>query len=73
MQLRVKRKRNPSLSKYDAPLQGSLMSSKYVKLQAEAESKARMYSDLKPIMASEDMKEGVASFLERREAVFTGK
>ena len=58
-----------------APLgvQGSLMSSKYVKLQSEAESKARMYSDLKPIMESEDMKEGVASFLERREAVFTGK
>lgn len=58
-----------------APLgvQGSLMSSKYVRLQAETESKARMFSDLKPIMESDDMKEGIASFLERREAVFTGK
>ena len=58
-----------------APLgvQGSLMSSKYVRLPAEAESKERMFRDLKPIMDSDDMKEGVASFLERREAVFTGK
>jgi len=58
-----------------APLgvQGSLMSSKYVRLQGEAESKARLFNDLKPIMESDDMKEGVASFLERRKAVFTGK
>lgn len=58
-----------------APLgvQGSLMSSKYVRLPAETESKERMYRDLKPIMDSDDMKEGVASFMERREAVFSGK
>jgi len=58
-----------------APLgvQGSLMSSKYVRLQGETESKARLFNDLKPIMESDDMREGVASFLERREAVFTGK
>jgi hypothetical protein len=44
-----------------------------VKLPAETESKERMYRDLKPIMDSDDMKEGVASFMERREAVFSGK
>ena len=58
-----------------APLgvQGSLMSSKYVRIQGEAESKGRMMTDLLPIMASDDMKEGVMSFLERREANFKGK
>ncbi len=58
-----------------APLgvQGSLMSSKYVRMQTEADAKARLYRDLQPIMKSKDMQEGVMSFLQRREAVFSGE
>ncbi len=58
-----------------APLgvQGSLMSSKYVRMQGEVEAKAHLFTDLKPIMKSKDMQEGVMSFLERREAVFCGE
>ena len=32
-----------------------------------------MFPDLVPVMASEDAKEGVQSFMERREARFTGR
>ncbi len=58
-----------------APLgvQGSLRSSRYTRQVIEAQAKDYLYSELKPIMASEDMQEGVRSFLERREAKFTGK
>jgi enoyl-CoA hydratase/carnithine racemase len=57
-----------------APLgvQGSLMSSKYVRLQQEETAKARLFKDLMPVMKSKDMQEGLMSFLERRDAVFTG-
>lgn len=57
-----------------APLgvQGSLMSSKYVRMQQEIEAKSRLFTDLKPVMESADMKEGLLSFLQRREAKFTG-
>ena len=58
-----------------APLgvQGSLRSSRTAKLQGHAAAKARLFPDLQPVMASEDVKEGIQSFLERREAVFKGK
>jgi len=58
-----------------APLgvQGSLMSSKYVRMHGELEAKSRIFTDLQPIMKSKDMQEGVMSFLQRREAVFTGE
>ena len=39
----------------------------------EAEAARRILPDLQPLMGSEDVKEGVASFLERREANFAGR
>ena len=58
-----------------APLgvQGVLKSAKIAVSAGEAEAKRRVFQDLQPVMASEDVKEGVQSFLERREAVFRGK
>jgi enoyl-CoA hydratase len=57
-----------------APLavQASLRSSRLaVEAGAEA-AKARMMEDARGVMASEDAAEGMRSFLERRDAVFTG-
>ena len=42
-------------------------------LADEAQAAARLLPDLAPIMASEDAREGVMSFLERRQARFTGR
>lgn len=58
-----------------APLgvQGALKSSRTAWLQGEAAAMREMFPDLVPVMASEDAKEGVQSFLERREARFTGR
>ena len=39
----------------------------------ETEAAARLLPDLKPIMASDDAREGVQSFMERRAARFTGR
>ena len=33
----------------------------------------QIFTDLVPVMKSEDAQEGIASFLERREAVFKGR
>jgi enoyl-CoA hydratase/carnithine racemase len=41
--------------------------------EGEAASAARLLPDLHPILASEDAKEGVQSFVERRTAKFTGR
>jgi enoyl-CoA hydratase len=41
--------------------------------EGEAEAARRLLPDLQPLMGSEDVKEGVASFLERREANFAGR
>ncbi|MAP32177.1 MAG: enoyl-CoA hydratase [Marinobacter sp.] len=58
-----------------APLgvQGSLKSSKIAVSEGQEAAKERMFPELRPVMASEDVKEGIQSFLERREAVFKGK
>ena len=58
-----------------APLgvQGSLKSSKIAVSEGQEAAKQRLFPDLQPVMASEDVKEGIQSFLERREAVFKGK
>ncbi|WLQ14200.1 crotonase/enoyl-CoA hydratase family protein [Hahella aquimaris] len=58
-----------------APLgvQGSLVSSKLARLQGEEVAKAQLFSEIKGLMNSEDMQEGIASFLERRDAVFKGR
>jgi enoyl-CoA hydratase/carnithine racemase len=51
----------------------SLKNSRIAQQQAEAAAIARMMADLAPLMSSEDVKEGVQSFVERREAKFQGK
>ncbi|PAV25265.1 enoyl-CoA hydratase [Tamilnaduibacter salinus] len=58
-----------------APLgvQGSLKSSRLAVLEGERVAKQRLFPDLRPVMASDDVKEGIQSFLERREARFQGR
>ncbi|RBW48421.1 enoyl-CoA hydratase [Marinobacter sp. F3R11] len=58
-----------------APLgvQGSLRSSKIAVSEGQEAAKQRLFPDLQPVMASEDVKEGIQSFLERRDAVFKGR
>jgi len=58
-----------------APLgvQGVLRSTRLAATSGEAAALAVMFADLVPVFRSEDAKEGVASFLERREANFTGR
>ncbi|QSP94756.1 crotonase/enoyl-CoA hydratase family protein [Marinobacter salinisoli] len=52
---------------------GSLASSKLAVQQGEIAAKQHLFTSLQPVMASEDVKEGIQSFLERREAVFKGR
>ncbi|MCM0612803.1 crotonase/enoyl-CoA hydratase family protein [Marinobacter sediminum] len=58
-----------------APLgvRGSLKSSKLSVTDGQETAKQRLFPDLKPVMASDDVKEGIKSFLERRDAVFRGR
>jgi enoyl-CoA hydratase/carnithine racemase len=58
-----------------APLgvQGALKHSRITYLKGEDAVKDVLWEDTSAIMKSEDMKEGVQSFLERRPAVFKGK
>jgi enoyl-CoA hydratase/carnithine racemase len=58
-----------------APLgvQGSLASSRLARLEGHEAARRALFTSLEPVMASEDVKEGISSFLERREAVFEGK
>lgn len=57
-----------------APLgvRATLASARIARTQGEDAAIARLLPDLMPIMESEDCKEGVQSFIERREAVFKG-
>jgi enoyl-CoA hydratase len=58
-----------------APLgvQGSLKSSIVARQKGEMAALECLFPDLKPVMASDDVKEGLQSYLERREAVFKGR
>jgi enoyl-CoA hydratase len=58
-----------------APLgvRATLASSRLALAAEEGEAMGRLLGDLQPLMVSEDAKEGLASFLERRAAKFTGK
>ena len=58
-----------------APLgvQGSLKSSRIARLEGHTAAKERVFRDLAPVMESEDVQEGIQSFLERRDAVFQGR
>lgn len=51
----------------------TLASSRYALPTSEADAARRLLPDLAPVLASEDAREGLASFLERRAARFTGK
>jgi len=58
-----------------APLaiQASLKSSRTAVLQGEEHAMSELHSNLPPVAQSEDAKEGLMSFLERRKAVFKGR
>jgi enoyl-CoA hydratase/carnithine racemase len=58
-----------------APLgvQSALASSKKARMQGHDAALQTVFDDMPAIMKSQDVKEGISSFMERREAVFTGK
>ena len=58
-----------------APLavKAALKSSKTCRVHGQDEALKTVFNDLPEVMKSQDAQEGVRSFLERREAVFTGK
>ena len=58
-----------------APLgvRGALKSCRVAALQGEEAAKAAIFQDVAEVMKSEDMMEGLQSFIERRAAVFKGK
>ncbi|MGK7297007.1 MAG: crotonase/enoyl-CoA hydratase family protein [Candidatus Wenzhouxiangella sp. M2_3B_020] len=58
-----------------APLgvRGSLASSRLARLQGHDAAKRELFTSLKPVMESEDVQEGIRSFLERRDAEFKGR
>ena len=51
----------------------TLASSRYALPGREESAMKRLLPDLAPVLASDDVKEGIASFVERRAARFTGK
>jgi enoyl-CoA hydratase/carnithine racemase len=58
-----------------APLgvQASLRSSRHARLHGEPAAATCLFDDMRVVMKSEDAREGVASFLERRAARFVGR
>lgn len=58
-----------------APLgvRATIESARITQRQGEVEAARRLLPDLAPIMASADAREGMLSFVERREAKFTGR
>lgn len=58
-----------------APLgvQASLASARIARIQGDKAALARLLPDLMPIMKSDDVKEGIQAFIERRETRFKGR
>ena len=59
----------------DDPLgvRATIASARYALPARESEAAKRLLPDLQPLLASDDMREGLASFMERRPAKFTGR
>jgi len=51
----------------------TIASSRLAQPRAEAEAARRLLPDLAPLLASEDMQEGLAAFLQRRKGTFKGR
>jgi enoyl-CoA hydratase/carnithine racemase len=51
----------------------TLKSARIARIQGETAALARLLPDLQPLMQSEDVQEGIQSFIERRTAEFKGK
>ena len=51
----------------------ALKSARFAKANGDKAAFERLIPDLIPLMSSEDVKEGLMSFMERREANFKGK
>ena len=51
----------------------TLASSRHALAEAEAKAAARLLPDLQPLMASEDVQEGLRAFIERRPGTFRGR
>ena len=58
-----------------APLgvQATLRSARRARLEGELAAMKQLLPDLMPLMQSKDVQEGIAAFIERREAAFTGE
>jgi enoyl-CoA hydratase/carnithine racemase len=58
-----------------APLgvQATLRSARLARLQGEIAAMKQLLPDLMPLMQSKDVQEGIAAFIERRKALFTGE
>lgn len=54
-------------------VQAILKSSRLAQLQGETTAAARIFDDMPAVISSQDAQEGIQSFLERRNAVFTGR
>jgi enoyl-CoA hydratase/carnithine racemase len=50
-----------------------LKSTRLAWVEGEGEANAHLFDDMSAVMGSQDLQEGVRSFLERRDAVFTGR
>ena len=53
-------------------MQATLQSARIARYQGDEAAIARLLPDLAPLMASEDVKEGMAAFMQRRPAQFVG-
>ena len=58
-----------------APLavQATLRSARIARSQGAPAAIARLAPDMVPLLSSEDAKEGIQSFIERRAGIFTGR
>ena len=54
-------------------VQATLRSARLARLKGELTAMKRLLPDLMPLMQSKDVQEGIAAFIERREAVFSGE